>query len=255
MHTRTVEVSGTISEQSVAETWFSVEVHDHDILRFREHNIDPYAVGDFWLVRGRERDLLVDSGTGIISPVPLVSAIAAKPFTAVALNSYYDHAGAWFAFPDRACHPLDAKDLAHPEAESASIADYLNDETMWSLPWEGYRVSEFAMTAAEPTRFVDEGDVFDLGNRLLEVLHMPGRSPGGLAIWEEATGSLFTSDMMYDGDHGSAWPPPDSVSYCASIRRMRELPVKQVYPGHYGVMDKNRLFEVIDAQLTDLEAA
>lgn len=243
-----------MEDKPVAETWFSVEVHEHDILRFREHNIDSYAVGDFWLVRGRDKGLLVDCGTGIVSPCPLVTAIAAKPYTVVALNSYYDHAGAWSGFPERACHPLDAKELAHPEEEMGSVSDYLNDETLWALPHEGYQVSEFKMVPAEPTRLVEEGDIFDLGDRQLDVFHMPGRSPGGLVIWEAETGSLFTSDMMYDGNHGLAWPPSEPEAYCNSIRRMRRLPVQRVFPGHYGPFEKRRLHQIIDGQLADLEA-
>lgn len=108
------------------------------------------------------------------------------------------------------------------------------------------------MSPAAPTRLVEDGDRFELGNRTLEVLHVPGRSPGGLAIWESATGSLFTSDMLYDGDHGAAWPPDNPEAYCASIRRFRDLPVKRVYPGHYGLMERDRMRQVIDEQLAGL---
>ena len=109
------------------------------------------------------------------------------------------------------------------------------------------------MTAAQPSRLVDDGDVFDLGDRSLEMMHVPGSSPGGLAIWEEATGSLFTSDMLYDGDHGLAWPPSDPEAYCASLRRLKRLPVGCVYPGHYGTFGRKRMIEVIDEQIADLE--
>ena len=238
----------------VADLWFSIEPRDNDIILLRESHIDPYAVGDIWLVRGVERDLVVDTGSGIVSPAPLVEAVAGKPVTAVALNCYYDHAGGWHNFADRACHPLDAPNLASPDAQRAAVGDYLNNTTLWSLPWEGYRVEDFAMTPAKPTRLVEDGDSFDLGDRTLEVLHIPGRSPGGLAIWEAATGSLFTSDMLYDGDHGLAWPPGDPATYCASLRRMRQLPVKRVYAGHYGTMDRQRMVEVIDEQCADLES-
>jgi len=58
----------------------------------RESHIDPVAVGDIWIVRGRDRDLVIDTGSGMVAPAPLVEAIAGKPVTAVALNDYYDHA-------------------------------------------------------------------------------------------------------------------------------------------------------------------
>ena len=54
----------------VAEFWYAVEACDNAIIRFREAHIDCYAVGDIWLVRGRDRDLVIDTGSGIVSPAP-----------------------------------------------------------------------------------------------------------------------------------------------------------------------------------------
>lgn len=242
-----------LAEKPVAEVWYAIERHDNGILRFREDHIDSFAVGDIWLLRGRERDLAVDTGSGIVPSAPLVEAVAGKPVTALASNPYYDHAGGWHGYAERACHPLDAPALANPAAESASVGDYLNAATLRALPWEGFRLEDYRLRPAEPTRLVGEGDVFDLGDRALEVLHLPGRSPGGLGLWETASGSLFTSDMLYDGDHGAAWPPEDPPAYCASLKRLRDLPVERVYPGHYGTFGRTRMLEIIDAQLVDLE--
>jgi glyoxylase-like metal-dependent hydrolase (beta-lactamase superfamily II) len=237
----------------VADLWFSIEICDNNIVLLRESHIDPYAVGDIWIVRGRDRDLVIDTGSGLVAPAPLVEAIADKPLTAVALNDSYDHAGGWHSFSERACHPLDAPSLANFDAKSQGVNDYLNDSTLWSLPTIGYSLDDYSLTSAEPTHLVDEGDLFQLGNRSLQVMHVPGRSPGGLAIWEETSGSLFTSDMLYDGDHGLAWPPAEPEAYCASLRRFRQLPVNSVYTGHYGILDRKRMFEVIDEQIADLE--
>ncbi len=249
----TIETVETCNKP-VADVWYGVDVYANDIIRFREPHIDSFAVGDIWLVRGSERDLAVDTGSGIVPAAPLVEAVAGKPVTAVALNPYYDHAGGWHGFSDRACHPNDAPELENPSVENEYIGDYLNDSTLWSVPWKGFALAEFKMISARPTQLVQDGDLFDLGNRTLEVLHIEGRSPGGLAIWEDATGSLFTSDMLYDGDHGMAWPPANIEAYCTSLRRLRDLPVTTVYPGHYGIMSKARMLEVIDEQLADLNS-
>lgn len=237
----------------VADIWYSIEACEDDILLLRESHIDPYAVGDIWLVRGSERDLVVDSGSGMVAPAPLLEAISGKPVIAVALNDSYDHAGGWHSFSERLCHPLDAPTLASFNVDSAEALDYLNDERLWSIPSVGYELSDYRLTPATATRLINDGDMLDLGDRQLQVMHVPGRSDGGLALWEAETGSLFTSDMLYDGDHGLAWPPSDAVAYCASLRRFRELPVRRVYPGHYGILDRSRMIEVIDAQLADLE--
>jgi len=241
------------SAKPVADQWFSVDPCEDSILMLREIHVDPYTVGDIWIVRGRDCDLVIDTGLGLVSPVPVVEAIAGKPVIAVVLNDSFDHAGGWHGFAERSCHPLDAAELEIFNVEDAGVGDYLTDAMLWALPRADYQLSDYTLTPAKATRLVDEGDEFDLGDRQLLVMHAPGRGPGGLAIWEQATGSLFTSDMLYDGDHGLAWPPDDAPAYCASLRRFRELPVKRVYPGHYGPMGRKRMLEVIDEQLADLE--
>lgn len=247
--------SGRVAEQGakpVAEFWYAIQPQDDEIVRFSEIYVDPYAVGDIWLVRGSQRDLVVDTGSGIVPPAPVVAAVAGNPILAVALNCYYDHAGGWHSFADRACHALDAPALRNPTEENAQVSQYLTEQRLFALPRPGYAAADYRMAGAEPTRLLEDGDVIELGDRSLQVLHVPGRSPGGIALWEAETGSLFTSDMLYDGEHGPAWPPDDPQAYISSLYRMRGLPVSQVYPGHYGRFDGARMASLIEEQLADL---
>jgi glyoxylase-like metal-dependent hydrolase (beta-lactamase superfamily II) len=236
----------------VAACWFSVERAPADVLRIREPHIDPYAVGDIWLVCGEARALAIDSGSGVVSPAAFIDAAAERPVTAIALNPYYDHAGGWGDFAERLCHPLDAPALADPWAENASLHDFLTEETLFARPTADFDLAAHAMRPARPTGLVEEGAVIDLGGRRLQVLHAPGRSAGGLALWEEETGALFTSDMLYDGAHGPAWPPAAPARYADSLRRFAALPVKTVFPGHYGPFDGRRMQRLIADQLADL---
>jgi glyoxylase-like metal-dependent hydrolase (beta-lactamase superfamily II) len=242
-------------EMPVAEFWYAIQAQGDGIIRLNEIHVDPYAVGDIWLLRGSERDLVVDTGSGIVPPAPIIQAISGKPILAVALNSYYDHAGGWHSFAERACHRLDAAALIDPSEESALVSQYLTDERLFALPRAGYSTADYQMVGAEPTGLLEGGDIISLGDRSLEVLHVPGRSPGGIALWEAETGSLFTSDMLYDGDHGPAWPPGDPQAYVASLRRMRDLPVSTVYPGHYGPFDAARMRGLVDEQIAALHGA
>lgn len=212
----------------------------NDIVWLREIHVDPYAVGDIWLVRGAEIDLVIDTGSGIVPLAPVIDAISDKPVLAVALNHSYDHAGGWWGFNERACHPLGAAALRDPSEETSLVFDYLNDASLSALPREGYSTKDYRMIGAAPTRLVEDGDRIGLGGRSLEVMHTPGRGPGGIVLWEAETGSLFTSDMLYDGSHGLAWPPDDPTLYARSLRRFRALPVTVVHGGHYGSFGRAR---------------
>ncbi|MEQ8602764.1 MAG: MBL fold metallo-hydrolase [Marivibrio sp.] len=240
------------SRPPIAACWFSVERAAEGIVRLREAHVDPYAVGDVWLVCGTQRALAVDAGSGLAPSAPLAEAVAERPVAAVALNPYYDHAGGWADYAERLCHPLDAPALADPRAENESLHDFLTPETLAARPDADFELAVHAMRPARATGLVEDGATIDLGGRRLEVLHVPGRSPGGLALWEAETGALFTSDMLYDGPHGPAWPPDAPAAYVESLRRFATLPVERVFPGHYGPFDGARMRALIAEQTADL---
>ena len=243
------------AEKPIAEFWYAIKPQDANILWLREIYVDPYVTGDIWLVRGSERDLVVETGTGIVPPAPVIEALCAKPVIAVAMNCYYDHAGGWHGFAERACHPLDAAALADPSEETSLAPEYLSDEMLSALPRPGYSTADYRMFGAAPTRLLEDGDIIDLGDRVVEVLHLPGRTPGGLGLWEAETGSLFTSDMLYDDPAGIDWTPDDPTAYAASLRRLRALPVSWVHGGHYGRFDGKRMTALIDEQMAGLSGS
>src|SRR5450631_2040440 len=196
-------VASCSPERPVAEFWYAISPCDDDIVQVREAWIDPYLTGDIWLVRGRDRDLLVDSGTGIVSPRPVVEAIARNSVITVACNRWYDHAGGLYDFAERGCHRDDAALMAAPTPESSVACIYVSDQMLMALPYEGYTAESYRMAGAVPTILFDDGDVIDLGDRRIEIIHVPGMTPGSIALWEKATGSLFTSDTLFDD------PAPD----------------------------------------------
>jgi glyoxylase-like metal-dependent hydrolase (beta-lactamase superfamily II) len=110
------------------------------------------------------------------------------------------------------------------------------------LPPAPYRAESYEIAPAPPTRLLDDGDIVELGDRHFEVLHLPGHSPGSIALWEAATGILFSGDVVYDGEL------LDDViqDYIASME-LRRLPVRVVHSGHYPSFGSERYLELIDA--------
>jgi glyoxylase-like metal-dependent hydrolase (beta-lactamase superfamily II) len=226
-----------------------------------------------WLVRGRDRDLLVDCGTGIVSPRPVVEAVARNPVIAVACNRWYDHAGGLGEFAERGCHRDDAELIAAPTADSSVASIYVSDEMLMALPFDGYTTENYRMAGATPTILFDDGDVIDLGNREIEVIHVPGMTPGSIVLWEKASGSLFTSDTLFDdptpelrakyrqssdtADPQLSDPQLSDPRHCAeriaNLKRIGELPVTTVYAGHFGRIGRRRMLDLIRTILTPYE--
>jgi glyoxylase-like metal-dependent hydrolase (beta-lactamase superfamily II) len=229
----------------IADIWYGVEPVEDGIVRLREAHVDPYLSGEIWLVRGRDGDLAIDTGAGILPPAPVIEAITGRSATGVALCYFFDHAGGLYSFAERACHAIDAQALADGRD---AVEAYVCPEMVSALPWAGYDVMTYRLVTRPTTRVVEEGDVFDLGDRSFEVLHVPGRSRGSIALWEPATGNLFTGDTLLDDPQDRDFPPEDPSAFGASLERLARLPVTRVFAGHYGSFDKARMLDLIRSE-------
>ncbi len=78
-----------------------------------------------------------------------------------------------------------------------------------------------------------DNDLIDIGDRVLQVLHTPGHSPGHMCFYEESKGWLFTGDLIYKEALYANFPSTDPELYQKSIERVAELPVNRIFPGHH----------------------
>ena len=92
----------------VAERWYEHREVDDGVFMLWEPHVDQMIRGNFWLVRGSERDLLVDGGLGIGPLRPEMADLFDKPVTAVATHRHFDHIGALHEFEEVLVHPADA---------------------------------------------------------------------------------------------------------------------------------------------------
>jgi glyoxylase-like metal-dependent hydrolase (beta-lactamase superfamily II) len=249
----------------VAERWFERHRVDDDVTLLREPHVDPLARCNIWHVRGRDRDLVIDMGMGVMSLRTELVDLVDHPVTAVITHAHFDHMGSWHEFDERVSHEHEPVgedgSLSGPNALVSStwdpefvellaaagypVADYL----VTAVPHEGFDVDNFALTFTTPTRTVVDGDVIDLGNRAFEVLHLPGHSPGSLGLWEAATGTLFSGDAIYDGPLLDMVAGANIDEYVATMRRLRSLPVEVVHGGHDPSFGRDRYAEIIDGYL------
>ena len=79
---------------------------------------------------------------------------------------------------------------------------------------------------------------------------MPGHSPGSTGLWERSSGSLFSGDAIYDdGVIVDNLPGSDVEMYRATMKRIAELPVAQVFGGHNAPMTRTQTLDVVDRYL------
>jgi glyoxylase-like metal-dependent hydrolase (beta-lactamase superfamily II) len=241
-------------ERARPEDWYVTAVKGDDVTLIAEPFIHEFYRCNMWHVRGRDRDMLVDSGMGVVPLRQWVPLVTERPLTAVASHTHFDHIGCHHEFADRVVHRAEAEILANP-SNAATLADpYVTDGIFDRLPPAPYRSTEYRLRGAPATRLVEDGDKIDLGDRHFEVIHTPGHSPGGIALWEAATGILFSGDIVYDGPLIEDTYHANAADYYRSMVRLYDLPVRVVHGGHFPSYDRDRHRRIIRSWLDSKEA-
>lgn len=248
-----------------AHSWFAIEWHADGIMRIWEPHVSRLLRANMFLIKGRDRDLLVDSGMGIVSLRGFLAPFLDKPVTHLVTHSHVDHVGSSHEFAgDLLMHASEAALLRDPPDDwRLSFDDYPEDKRrrlqaagfdttgllIAALPCPGFDHRAWRVPGAVATRLVDEGDVVDLGDRRFEVLHTPGHSPGSVSLWEAATGILIGGDAVYDGLLIDTLPDSDPSAYRVTMQRLRALPAKVVHGGHRESFGGARLLKLCDEYL------
>ncbi|MCA8967234.1 MAG: MBL fold metallo-hydrolase, partial [Planctomycetes bacterium] len=223
-----------------ADRWYRTQGLADGVTLIDEPHIKPFYRCNLWHVRGRDRDLLVDSGMGVVPLRQQVPLLSGRPCLAVASHTHFDHVGAHHEFEHRAVHRAEADLLAAPTRANTLADPYVTDDIFTARPPEPYVSSEYAVDAAPATRVLDDGDTVDLGDRVFEVIHCPGHSPGGIMLFERASGVLFSGDTIYDGPLIDDAYHSDIDAYVATCKRIHDLPCRIVHGGHFGSFDGAR---------------
>ncbi len=186
-----------------------------------EPHVDSLIRANFYHVRGSEAELIVDTGTGIAPLAWVLGALTGAAKRVIATHTHYDHAGGMHEFRERLVHPREQESLAgmgqfatllaqdFTAAWRSQVEDgdhQLPEVLVDAIPFEGFDPREYTLTPAGATRLVHEGDQITLGNRVFEVMHTPGHSPGGICLLDRQAGVLFSGDTIYVGpiqDHSS----------------------------------------------------
>lgn len=113
-------------------------------------------------------------------------------------------------------------------------------------------------------RELSGGETFDLGGRSVEILHVPGHSPGHVAVYDPANRALLIGDATLGetvpfADGSAAFPPTyrDTEPYLESIERFRSLEPELLLTAHYPVYEGAEVQTFLDrsaAYVTEVDA-
>ncbi|MBQ6877521.1 MAG: MBL fold metallo-hydrolase [Oscillospiraceae bacterium] len=204
-----------------------------------------------YLLLGSKKALLIDTGLGICNICDEVRKITKLPVVAVPTHVHWDHIGGLWDFSEFYVHelekdwieenfPLSNEFVRKMLVKGNNLIEYIN-------------VDDYAVFQGNPKKILIDGDIIDLGNRKIKVLHTPGHSPGHMCFFEEATGYLFSGDLIYKGTLFANYESTDPEKYLESVQKISNLPVKRVFPAHHSIDILTDIISDVDKGLTDIK--
>lgn len=159
----------------------------------------------FFLLTGDDRALLIDSGMHTHNAKKLAREYTDLPLSLINTHADPDHIGSNGEFERFYMHP----------------AEYIN-----------YYKLQKGVGSITP---VWDGDVLELGGRPLRVIHIPGHTPGSIAVLDEKNRRLFSGDpVIQDGRIFIFGAQRELHAYVHSLRRLEGISGRfdLIYPSH-----------------------
>jgi glyoxylase-like metal-dependent hydrolase (beta-lactamase superfamily II) len=193
---------------------WQVHQYNDDFYILRESGCIHYEKPFLYLIFGQKMALLEDTGAGEVQTAPFVMNLLAKwakrrnhapvPLIVIHSHGHGDHTAGDSQF----------QGLPNVQFIAPAPAD----------------VQKASGIAAWPT---DIGKI-DLGDRVIDVIPIPGHNDASIALYDRATGNLLTGDSLYPGRLYVS--EADFPAFAASAQRLadfvRDHPVAHVMGTH-----------------------
>lgn len=191
-------------------------------IRPEVYAIDDDQMESMYLVCGKDKALLIDTGSNPEPVMPVVRALWNGPVELALTHAHFDHM-------------YHCDEFSTVYVGEADVRAWY--KTLWLVVWlgtvgSGKKAKHYPMRSY---RCLNAGDGIDLGGKTLRVLAAEGHTPGSLIYVDESDRCLFIGDAF-----GWMWMPGCSVlsKYMESLDRM--IPELEPYSGFFA-LDGHRI--------------
>ena len=168
-----------IDGTAASEPQMQVQRYDADTFVIRQSVKTNFEAPFLYLLFGKDRALLLDTGAGGLKVRPTVDGVIAD----------------WLKAHHRASIPLV---VAHSHSHGdhrAGDPEFKDRPDTVVVGWTAPEVATFFKIADWPHDIAR----FDLGHRVLDVIPTPGHHPSHIMIYDERTRLLLSGDSLYPG--------------------------------------------------------
>lgn len=158
----------------------------------------------FFLLAGDEKALLIDSGMKIHNAKEIAQQLVSLSIELLNTHGDMDHVGSNDEFEKFYMNPAEASNYYRTQKKT------------------GYFIP------------VENGDILDLGNRKLEIIHIPGHTPGSIAVLDIDNRILYSGDTVQDGAIFMFGIQREFHAYMYSLKKLERYCERfdEIYPSH-----------------------
>jgi glyoxylase-like metal-dependent hydrolase (beta-lactamase superfamily II) len=173
---------------------------------------DTWCITNRWsnfmyLLIGKEKALLIDSGTGEGNIRKFVEEITDKPIMVANTHGHFDHTGGNFWWKEVWMHKESV------ECARNAFVDW-GPEFLEDKDYPEYGIN-----------LLKDGDIIELGERSVKVLSIPAHNEGSIAFIDSKTKGLFSGDELESGQ-------------VLLFVRNENLPIREVAKAHRANMER-----------------
>ena len=158
----------------------------------------------FFLLAGEKKALLIDSGMQVHNAKEIAEELVNLPVELLNTHGDIDHVGSNDEFDSFYMNLAEASNYYNTHKRTGRI-----------IP-------------------VTDGDVIDLGNRELEIITLPGHTPGSIAVLDKNNRVLISGDPIQDGDIFMFGVQREMHAYLLSLEKLKKYSDRfdTIYPSH-----------------------
>ena len=182
------------TRRTTLNPWFDVYEVQQNIFALYESGQQAENIS--WLIIGRIQALLFDTGTGMGDIRSVVKQLTKKPVLVLNSSSHYANVGGNHQFTEIMALNLPRVRERAGGIPRSEIGQYATGDALWKTAPANFNALDYAIKPWEFARWVQSGQLLDLGGLRLEIVHIPGYRPDSLMLLDRRNRRLFTGDSF-----------------------------------------------------------
>ena len=188
---------------------------------------------NIFVVHDKNEALLIDCGTGVYSIIDeLLPYLPPKTIlTPLITHAHWDHVGSLYEFDNALAHKLESKKLSEEENLDVIREDATErNEPIYTVLEQPFTRKSFSGELIH----VKNGEWIQVGKLELQIIYLPGHTPGSIGLWHPDEKFMFVGDAF---QMGYVYADENPKVFLKTLEELSELKIGTYFmPAHEEIL-------------------